>query len=72
MYERKDGKWDYEKAVWEIKTAREFSIPIKTITYGIVPDGFIETFSAQELVPGAEYQGVGFGPNATGSADFKR
>lgn len=72
VYSKRNGKWDYANAVWEIKTVGEFSIALKSVTYGVVPEGFAETVGAKSLTPGVEYQGVGFGPNSTGSVDFKR
>ncbi|WP_228896402.1 hypothetical protein [Pseudoduganella aquatica] len=72
VYSKKDGKWDYGHAVWEIKTVGDFSISLRSVTYGVVPREFTETVSAKPLAPGVEYQGVGFGPGSTGSIDFIR
>lgn len=71
VYAERDGKWDYAQPLWQITAVSTKGVAARSISYGVVPEGFTEAASAQELASGIVYQAVGIAPNAVGAVDFE-
>lgn len=70
VFRMRDGNWDYRNPEWNIKLSPGRSLPLESVRYGSVPEGFAQTAPARPLEAGVRYQVVAFGPGAAGSAEF--
>lgn len=64
------GQWDYKHPVWSFELSPGDSTTLQRVTYGDVPDGYVETKKAEFLSPGRRYLAVGMAPSAGGSVEF--